>query len=108
MAIKPGQLILAGVVGTGVLGVMGKLPASLQATFNGIIGPTATSAKPISNLGPTTQPPISGCDTSFIPGVRYVSAVTGGWVVVIGSKVVYQSASQSDAEQKYNSLVCGG
>jgi len=47
------------------------------------------------------------CDTSFIPGQRYVEYRNGVYNVVIGGRVVYTSSSQQDAEATYNRMVCG-
>lgn len=101
--IKVGQIALLGAVGVGALGVFGKLPPSIQSAFSGITRPGTAGATP---AGPTTVPAIPGCNNAFIPGIQYVAPFGTGFVVVLNSQVVYQSQSQTDAEQWYNVHVC--
>lgn len=77
-------------------------------TGSGTTTPPGTTTRP---PGGVVQPPVTGgpgCDSSFIPGVRYVELRNGVYNVVIGGAVVYSSTSQSAAEQEYNRRVCGG
>lgn len=107
--IKTGTVVAAG-AGLAAIAAYaaGVLPFGLQGAIDSLANPGRAAAQPIQGLGPTTQPPVNGCNTDFIPGVRYVArSGTSGYVVVIGGQVVYQSPSQNDAEQRYNALVCG-
>ncbi len=57
---------------------------------------------------PAPVPAPAPCDTSFIPGVRYVGQrADGQFIVVIGGQVVFVSADQGTAEREYNRQVCG-
>jgi hypothetical protein len=98
---------LLGVAGVGTLGVFGKLPPSLQATFNGIIGPGIAQGAPptVGPLPPVITP--GTCDKTFIPATQYVAAYGSSFVTVLKGQVVF-TGSQSDAENYYNAHVCGG
>lgn len=105
------QLILLGVAGYVVyrLALSGKLGTGAQQA--------AFQIRPGGGSGGPTIPTPTGCDASFIPGVRYVAEVPSGlphvsgppvkYQVVIDGVIRYESFDRTQAEREYNRLVCG-
>lgn len=115
---KDNTLLILGLGAVGYLWLTGKLGNVVSA----ITGPGQTVAASSTSAPPPAAPPSpvatpskpvipTPCDTSFIPGVRYVARTAdGGFDVVVGGVLRrhFPAGQQSAAENYYNQLVCGG
>lgn len=101
-----------------IIGGIGYLwyTGQLQQILSGLGGPRSVppTTQPGAPPSPVQPPPPQGtlphpCDTSFIPGQRYVARLPNGcFEVVIGGVRVFTSCDQGEAEREYNRRVCGG
>lgn len=107
------ELIPYAVLGFGFY-YLGKNGYLGDAVKNAILGiKTADGTKPGTTPGtiPGQTPPPAvtpGGNCPFISGVRYVGHVGSTFIVVWNGAQVYASTSQSDAEQRYNTICARG